>query len=138
MLVRSQGHVRTVILSPIRQMAYGFLLLLGGFYFIFVTTKALNPTPIVVVTEADNQRQMERMRSQLAEAQSRQNLIEAQLEERTRLLTAAEVRMEATHIAIRDLIERAGINDMAIQEIIDRDKEKDYDSPGDRTLWPWD
>lgn len=132
MLVRSHGNVKAIVWSPIRQMCVAFALLAVSFWFVYATTKVLNPRPIVVVTAEERERDLRRLNEQLANSQARQRAIEAQLEERTRLLDAASRRQEAAHIAIRRLIEESGLNDIRAQQIIDRDKELD---DGEEPIW---
>lgn len=134
LLVRSKGDVKAIVFSPIRQMFMAFAMLGFSYWMIFITAKVLNPTPIVVVTAEDNERDLRRLNQQWLEAQARQRSLQAQLDERTRLFDAATQRMEAAHISIRRIIETAGVNDVRAERVLEEDKKRD----GDREpRWRW-
>ena len=134
-LVRSNGNVRYINFSPIRQMVLAFALVAIAYWTVYVTTLALVPIPrqqlsVIVIT-----RERARMAQTLANARARQASIEAQLEERGRLMDAGEQRMRAQHFAVRYLLERSGLDDQRAFDVIEHDKELDHRR--NDTLWFW-
>lgn len=134
-LVRSNGSVRYISFSPIRQMFMAFALLAFAYWTVHVTARVLVPIPAVQMNAIEIARDRKRMAQSLAEARARQSLIEAQLEERGRLIDAAQRRLEAQHYAVRYLLERSGLDDQRAFDAIEHDKELDHRRQN--TIWFW-
>ncbi len=134
-LLRSKNNVRYIHLSPLRQMFMAFALVGFAYWTVHVTAQTLIPIPRQEMNEIEIRRDLERMNQSLINARARQASISAQLEERGRLMDAAEQRLRAQHYSVRYLLERSGLDDQRAFDVIEHDKELDRRS--NNTIWFW-